>query len=277
MRNAIEGKKEELGFHLERRRSRRTVPVVLTDMDFADDIALVSQEINDAQELLSRVESEANKVGLHLNATKTEVQSYNFKQPLNIKSNDDTLIKEVENFKYLGAWSHSSEKDFQIRKALAWSACHKLKKIWSSKLTRKIKVRLFVATVESILLYGAETWTITTTMKRKIDGCYTKMLRMAVNVTWQQKLTNKELYQDLPKVSDKIAQRRLRLAGHCIRHKEEIAHDLIANRGRRHKCFIDNLLEDTGMDNKTELRTNDGGQGPAEKSCDVNRATWRST
>ena len=66
-------------------------------------------------------------------------------------------FKVVNNFKYLGAWMSSSSKDFEIRKALAWQACHKLKKLWNSKLKRKLKIRTFQATIESILLYGSET------------------------------------------------------------------------------------------------------------------------
>ena len=29
-------------------------------------------------------------------------------------------------------------------------------------------------------------------MEKKLDGCYTKMLRMVFNVSWQDKLTNKD-------------------------------------------------------------------------------------
>ena len=29
-------------------------------------------------------------------------------------------------------------------------------------------------------------------MEEKLDGCYTKMLRMVFNVSWQDKLTNKD-------------------------------------------------------------------------------------
>ena len=65
--------------------------------------------------------------------------------------------------------------------------------VWSSKLSRSLKVRLFLATVESVLLYGAETWTLTKTLK----------------------------IQGLPKVTSKIQQRRMRLAGNCIRHDDE--------------------------------------------------------
>ena len=37
-----------------------------------------------------------------------------------------------------------------------------------------IKVRLSQATVESILLHGAETWT-TNKIQKSLDGCYTRM------------------------------------------------------------------------------------------------------
>ena len=151
MRKAINGKEEEIGFQLDRRRSRRVLPVIVTDLDFSDDIALISHEIEATQILLHEIETEAAKVGLHLNAKKTEVQSYNIYRPLGITSKNGEYIKEVNNFKELGAWTESSEKDFQVKKLLAWSACHKLKKIWSSSMSQRLKERLFIATVESVL------------------------------------------------------------------------------------------------------------------------------
>ena len=89
------------------------------------------------------------------------------------------------------------------------------------------------------------------------------MLRMALNVSWKQHLTNEQLYGELPPASIKVQQRRMRLAGHCVRHDEEIANKLVlwqptdghANRGRRRLTYIDNLLQDTGMHNASELRT----------------------
>ena len=100
--------------------------------------------------LLQRVETEAKRVGLQINAKKTEAMVYNQDDTIPIKTNDGINIKKVDNFKYLGGWMMSTEKDFEIRKALAWTACHKLKKIWTSNLSRKLKVRLFLATVESV-------------------------------------------------------------------------------------------------------------------------------
>ena len=105
----------------------------------------------------NRLETEAEKVGLYCNAKKTEVQTFNQEKPVTIKAKNGETLKEVKNFKYLGAWTESTAADVAVRKALAWSACHRLRKVWSSKLRRKIKERLFLATVESVLLYGSET------------------------------------------------------------------------------------------------------------------------
>ena len=44
MRRALNGKEEELGLQIERRRSRRQHPIIMTDTDFADDIALISEQ-----------------------------------------------------------------------------------------------------------------------------------------------------------------------------------------------------------------------------------------
>ena len=179
MRKALEGR-EDLGFQLTKRWSRRHPPVTITDLDFADDIALISEEIAEAQEMLNRVETETLRIGLHLNEKKTEIM-INEHDPelLAITSKNGKKLKVVENFKYLGGRMKNSEVDFEIRKALAWTACHKLKTIWKSNIKRRIKERLFLATVESVLLYGAETWTMTRAMEKRLDGCYTRMLRMA--------------------------------------------------------------------------------------------------
>ena len=57
-------------------RSRRVGPKIITDVDFADDIALISEDIDMANEFLLRVESAAASVGLHINEGKTKVMQY---------------------------------------------------------------------------------------------------------------------------------------------------------------------------------------------------------
>ena len=48
-----------------------------------------------------------------------------------------------------------------------------------------------------------------------------------LNLSSQDKLTNKEFYGNLPPVSSKASFRGLKLAGHCVRHPEEEASKLV--------------------------------------------------
>ena len=84
---------------------------MISDLDFADDIALMSNKIRETQELLNRVKPESKKMGLHLNAKKTEYMAYNviYHEPL--KTNSGAALKKVEDFKYLGPIMQSSKKD----------------------------------------------------------------------------------------------------------------------------------------------------------------------
>lgn len=72
--------------------------------------------------------------------------------------------------------------------------------------------------MESILLYGSECWTLTQTLQKSLDGCYTRMLRVVLNIKQDEHVASKRLYGELPHVLEKIAARRIKLAGHCHLH-----------------------------------------------------------
>ena len=72
LRNPINGFEEELGLTLKRRQGRRVGAESLCVLDFADDIFLMSDAVNQAQELILRVERECKGVGLMLNSKKTK-------------------------------------------------------------------------------------------------------------------------------------------------------------------------------------------------------------
>ena len=74
-------------------------------------------------------------------------------------------------------------------------------------------------------MYGCGAWTMNKQKKRKID--YTQILGMVQNVDWRQHMTNEKLYGRLPKISTKIRKLCLQLAGHCVRHTNEIASKLV--------------------------------------------------
>jgi len=72
LRQATDGMEEELGLTITTKRFRRTPAVTLTDLDFADDVRL-----DQAQHFLDESRRNVKKMGLELNAKKTEVMTIN--------------------------------------------------------------------------------------------------------------------------------------------------------------------------------------------------------
>ena len=56
-------------------------------------------------------------------------------------------------------------------------------------------------TVSSILLYSNNTWTMTESLKNRLEGTYMCMWRAAHNVSWRQHMPNSIPYGSLHKVS----------------------------------------------------------------------------
>ena len=115
MREAT-SKTGHLWFTLISRRSQRHPPIKMSDLDFADDITLTLDTLQEAQNLLSSVEIEAANVGLHLNATKPEMITYNQQGIADVGSLNGELIKNVNDFKVSRPLIDSTIKDINVRK-----------------------------------------------------------------------------------------------------------------------------------------------------------------
>ena len=100
------------------------------------------------------------------------------------------------------------------------------------------------------------------------------MLRMVLNINWRDMIRNTTVYGDLPKVTEKIRDRRMKLAGHIQRHEDLIAHEVLfwdpqhgrRGRGRPQLTYIDMLKRDTELDSVAEI-----------KSLMLDRELWRKS
>ena len=212
--------KDDDGFTLKRQRSRRCPAQTLSDLDYADDIALLDNSIKDAQDLLIRVETACQAIGLYLNSPKTKYMHLNNPcQDSNLFSSDGSIIELVDDFKYLGGYT-DTDRDMEARIGQAWGALNSLRRLWKSPLKKSTKTKVFKACIESILLYGSESWTLNVKRSARLNGTYTKMLRSIYSVSWRDHISNKVLYGNLPSVSTIVRRRRLALAGHVVRGKE---------------------------------------------------------
>ena len=74
----------------------------LEDLDYADDLALLSHLETHMQSKTSKLQSNASKIGLKINMKKTEVMSLNTKHPPKIHLDGNNLMN-TNSFTYLGS------------------------------------------------------------------------------------------------------------------------------------------------------------------------------
>ena len=69
----------------------------LTDLDFADDIALLAENNQQCQQMTQQLKEESNKIGLRINLGKTKILKLGTQpeQPVLI---ENTALEEVNNF-----------------------------------------------------------------------------------------------------------------------------------------------------------------------------------
>ena len=150
---------KNLSFILTKSRSSRHPAITITDADYANDVALMSNTITEAQSpLLHSLETAAGDIGRYVNAGKTEFISYN--QTGSIKTLNGKALKSVNSFTYLGRNIASTETDAKTRIGKAWSALDVINAVWKSSLPDDIKRDFFQAAVETVLVYDSPLWTL---------------------------------------------------------------------------------------------------------------------
>ena len=178
LRTSIDKIKEN-SFKLTKERSRWYPAKTITNADYADDIALLTNAPAHAETLLHSLERATAGIGFHVNAHKTEYMCFN--QTGDISTLNGSSLKLVDKFTFLGSSVSSTETDIDMRLAKVLIAIDRLLVIWKSDLTDKMKHSFLQAAVVSILLYGCTIWTLIKHIEKKLDGNYTSMQRVILN------------------------------------------------------------------------------------------------
>nr|KAG5687521.1 hypothetical protein BaRGS_027306 [Batillaria attramentaria] len=270
MRQATDGKRTGIQW---------TFSKQLEDLDFADDITLLSHKQQDAQEKLNRVAEEAEKTGLKINISKTEVMRVNHKQhdPIQLHQED---IKEVDKFIYLGSVvskDGGTDEDIKSRTNKARHAFRTLRPIWrSTALSLRNKIRIFNSNVKSVLLYGSETWRTTKTSSHKLQTFINRCLRNILNIRYPLVITNQDLWEGTRQVpiEQEIKKRKWGWIGHTLRKStsDVTRQSLDWNpQGKRKVLFCD-ILTDAGKSAEAELQAKYGADNVIFRRTDVTDA-----
>ena len=173
---------------------RWTLQSTIEDLDFADDLALLSH--THLQEKTDRLQQYGQQVGLIVNNNKTKVMPINTNTPTHITI-EEQVLENTDHFTYLGSIIHhdgGASKDIQNRINKAHTTFIRLKQIWkSNQYSTKTKLRIYQSCVLSTLLYGAECWKTTESDIHKLSTFHTSCLRKILRIFWPKIISNKNL------------------------------------------------------------------------------------
>jgi hypothetical protein len=153
-----------------------------------------------------------------------------------------------------------------------------LYRIWKNKNIRlKTKLIIFNSNVKAILLYGCETWKVTSSITQKLQSFINRCLRRILNVRWPDVISNIMLWETTGEtpVEFQIKKRKWKWIGHSIR-KDENAVERIAldwnpqgtrKRGRPKKTWRRSVMEEARKEGKTWREV---------KRLAADRSRWKS-
>ena len=109
----------------------------LTDLNFVDDLALLTNKCEQMQLMTDSLKNLSKKVGLRTSVDKTKIQKIR-----NLEKDADIYLEGapleiVKNFTYLGSIQSNVgdiEKDVKIRIGKACSVLRRLQTVWGSKV-----------------------------------------------------------------------------------------------------------------------------------------------
>jgi hypothetical protein len=198
----------------------------VTDLDYADDIAVFSESFTELQQIIDKIDAVSRSVGLCINASKTKIFSSGIRpEDILPVSLSGTIIEVVGHFKYLGSTilpNGQCRDEITARIDAARKAFFLLRKpLWSRReISLKTKIKVYQATVRTILLYGCETWPLKAEDEQRLMVFDHWCLRIILRVRYIQRISNDSIRQrcnNIPAIAVIIQERRLRWLGHALR------------------------------------------------------------
>ena len=193
----------------------------LEDLDFADDLALLSHSHTQMQNKTTRLNNLSSNLGLNIHIKKTKMLRINAdNEPIILT---DMPIEEVDGFTYLGSIidkKGGTDEDIKARIQKARASFIMLRGIWKSKeLNTRTKLRIFKTNVKTVLLYGSETWKLTTTSLQKLQSFVNRCLRQILGLKWFDMVRNKDLWEraQMKPIGEEIKAKRWKWIGHTLR------------------------------------------------------------
>ena len=195
--------------------------MLVRELLFADDAALVSHSASGLQRLLNKFSAACAEFALVISTKKTVVMHQGDQSPIIVNGQE---LESVDNFAYLGSTINRGltiEQELQTRIGRAASIFKSLReRAWHKKyLTIRTKCRIYECYILSTLLYRTETWTTYALHEKKLNAFHLRCLRRIMGINWWDRITNEEVLSRAGSRSlfQTLKLRRMRWLGHLRR------------------------------------------------------------
>ena len=201
---------------------RWTLFDMLEDLDFADDLALLSYTEQHMQEKTCCLSKFGQRVGLQISKRKTEVMTLNVNAPAPVLL-DDQALPGTETLAYLDSvvrQEGGTKEDIQSRLSKGRNAFWSLNAVWrSSQYSVKTKLKLYRCCISSTLLYGSECWWITEHDLAKLSSFHMTSLRKIQHIFWPRTTSTHDrlAWCQQDDMETIITRKRWRWIGHVLR------------------------------------------------------------
>jgi len=205
--------------------------MLIRDLLYADDCALVAHSFDDVQHIVDQFSRGCCRYGLTISIKKTEVlhQPKPGQPPTTepIKINGEKL-KCVDYFHYLGGiLAQNAKIDDEITAHISKgssSYCRLQHRLWSDHGVRlSTKIQVYRAVVLNTLFYGCETWTQYQRHIKLLEQFHQRCLRKICKVSWTDRMANTDVLDlcGISSVEAMIMSAQLRWARHAVRMDPE--------------------------------------------------------
>jgi len=127
------------------------------------------------------------EIGLEVNAVKTKYlvmsggQDVRWSHRINI---DNSSFEGVEHFRYLGTtlkYKNSIREDIKSRSKSGNACYHSLQNLlFSSLLSKSVKIKIYRSIILPVVLYGFETWVLTLNEEHRLRMLENRVLRRII-------------------------------------------------------------------------------------------------
>jgi hypothetical protein len=191
---------------------------------FADDQAMVASTNAGLQRIMDSLNRTSGEYGMRINIKKTKMMRISREEgkSMNITINGNKL-EQVTQFCYLGSTITEdcrSHTEIKKRIAMGKEAFDKRRELLRGKLKLELKKRMVKSLVWSVVLYGAETWTLTKEDTKRLEAFEMWTWRRILKISWTEHQSNEEVLRKVQEertLMNTIRKRQTNWIGHILR------------------------------------------------------------